>query len=73
MLGFHVCMYCPYSRAIRLTNFKHPDCGKPLMVQWFGLSAFTARARVLSLVEELKILPALWHGGKQADETHQPC
>lgn len=28
---FCVCMYCPYSRAIRLTNFKHPDCGKPLM------------------------------------------
>lgn len=72
MLGFYVCMYCPYSRAIRLTNFKHPDREKPLMVQWFGLSAFTARARVLSLVEELRSCQPC--GTAENKQTkHQPC
>ena len=38
------------------------------MVQWFGLSAFTARAQGSILDQRTKILQALWHGGKQANK-----
>ena len=42
--------------------------GVPWVVQRLGLSLFTALACSIP-GRETKILPALWHGGKQADET----
>ena len=38
--------------------------GNSLAVQWLGLSAFPAKVRVRSLVGEIRILQAAWHGQK---------